>query len=61
MLFHLFAAVLLCATAAEEIRNVLEDRSDRTQLRAADWQVRDMVKYMVGGIRGRFGRVLKAW
>lgn len=50
VLFHLFAAVRLCATAEQEIRRVFEDRRERTQLRAADWQVNDMVSDVVGGI-----------
>jgi len=34
---------LLCTTAAAGIRKeVFEERRDRTQLRAAYWQVRDM-------------------
>lgn len=43
---HLLAGVfLLCATAAEESRKEDDDRRERTQLRAADWQDNDIVAW----------------
>lgn len=41
-------AFLLCASAAAESRREDEERRERTQLRAADWQDNDIVD---GGVR----------
>lgn len=37
---------LLCAREAAEIRRPEEERRERTQLRAADWQDNDMVGFV---------------